>query len=281
MAEHFERSKLSPKGFFVHVDDRDITLPDGSAVENGLIFRNTFHLNDLSSADLFVPCGGRPEAVHINNVKKLFDIRGNPRFKWIVEGANLFFTQTARLELEKSGVVIIKDASANKGGVTSSSFEVLAALALTDELYQQHMQVLKGQIPAFYERYIHDVQDLIAKYANAEFDCLWREHEKTGTMFSKLSDDVSVKINDLNDALQKSALWNNTIVRTKVLLEAFPKSLVELIGLDEIMKHVPQSYLKAVFGARLASSFVYKYGINPPEFAFMDFIESYIRVEEA
>jgi NAD-specific glutamate dehydrogenase len=38
-----------------------------------------------------------------------------PNFKYIVEGANLFITQIARLRLEKAGVVVFKDASANKG----------------------------------------------------------------------------------------------------------------------------------------------------------------------
>jgi len=36
------------------------------------------------------------------------------RFRIIVEGANLFFTQEARLQLEEAGVVLYKDASANK-----------------------------------------------------------------------------------------------------------------------------------------------------------------------
>lgn len=56
-------------------------------------------------------------------------------------GANLFFTQEARLILEKQGVVIIKDASANKGGVTSSSLEVFAALSLNDSEFEEHMSV--------------------------------------------------------------------------------------------------------------------------------------------
>src|SRR5258708_5266776 len=82
-------------------------------------FRNSFHLHPLSSAELFVPCGGRPEAVNASNVESLFFRKengelGKPRFQYIVEGANLFFTQEARLFLEKNGVIIIKDASANK-----------------------------------------------------------------------------------------------------------------------------------------------------------------------
>jgi Glutamate/Leucine/Phenylalanine/Valine dehydrogenase len=57
----------------------------------------------------------RPEAVNISNVAGLVDSEGKPHFKYIVEGANLFFTQQARLYLEKRKVVLFKDSSANKG----------------------------------------------------------------------------------------------------------------------------------------------------------------------
>ena len=54
----------------------------------------------------------------MSNVSTLIDKETKrPRFKVIVEGANLFFTQEARLFLEKHGVIIFKDASANKGGI--------------------------------------------------------------------------------------------------------------------------------------------------------------------
>jgi glutamate dehydrogenase len=83
MVREFDRSKLSAfdvasgngGGFFVDVNDREVTLPDGTVVDNGLNFRNEFHLNPLSSATLFVPCGGRPEAVNISNVDKFFHHR--------------------------------------------------------------------------------------------------------------------------------------------------------------------------------------------------------------
>lgn len=86
----------------------------GFVIENGLKFRNEFHLDRLAAADLFVPCGGRPEAVDLSNVTMLLKEDGTSRYKWIVEGANLFFTQEARLRLEKAGATIFKDASANK-----------------------------------------------------------------------------------------------------------------------------------------------------------------------
>lgn len=45
----------------------------------------------------------------------LIDAEGKPHFKYIVEGANLFLTQQARLHLEKRKVILFKDSSANKG----------------------------------------------------------------------------------------------------------------------------------------------------------------------
>lgn len=65
-----------------------------------------------------------------------------PRFKYIVEGANLFFTDGARQVLEDAGVILFKDASTNKGGVTSSSYEVLAAMTMTDDEFLKRMTVL-------------------------------------------------------------------------------------------------------------------------------------------
>lgn len=93
--QEFDPKRLSSGGFKVLITDANVTLPDGTVVESGLAFRNEFHLNPLSSADLFVPCGGRPESVNLTNVGKLFDSKGAPRFKTIVEGANLFFTQVS------------------------------------------------------------------------------------------------------------------------------------------------------------------------------------------
>jgi hypothetical protein len=58
---------------------------------------------------------GSPEAVNVSNMAALIDAEGKPHFKYIVEGANLFLTQQARLYLEKRKVILFKDSSANKG----------------------------------------------------------------------------------------------------------------------------------------------------------------------
>lgn len=280
MISAFDVSKLSSKGFRVLVDETDVKLPNGDVVEDGASFRNGFHLNPLAAADLFVPCGGRPESINVNNVTKLVDREGHARFKYIVEGANLFITQEARLRLEKAGAIIIKDATANKGGVTSSSLEVLAALAFghDDAGFQADMQVLKdaksGQVvtPEFYSAYVKQVQAIIEENARMEFECIWREHKRTKSSRSLISDELSFAIVRLNAELQQTTLWDNLPLRKLVLLETLPKLLVEKMGLETLVKRVPENYMRAIFGSYLASRFVYKYGTQPSQFAFFEFM---------
>jgi NAD-specific glutamate dehydrogenase len=75
-----------------------------------------FIYNFVTQLFLFLFIYFRPEAVNISNMAALIDADGKPHFKYIVEGANLFLTQQARLHLEKRKVILFKDSSANKGG---------------------------------------------------------------------------------------------------------------------------------------------------------------------
>ena len=274
--ENFNKSKLGTGGFLVTVNDSNVVLPNGEKVESGVQFRNDFHLHPLAAADLFVPCGGRPESININNVNSVID-NGKPRFKVIVEGANLFITQDARMILEDAGVVLYKDASANKGGVTSSSLEVLAALSLPDDVFAKNMAVLNGQIPEFYTQYVQEIKDRIANDAYAEFDCIWREHQRTGVRRFLLTDRVSNKINTLNDFIAASNLWDNKVLRRVVLAEAIPRKLQDLVGLDKLLEQTPEAYIRAIFSAYLASRYVYRFGIDANEFAFFDFMSTYTK----
>lgn len=198
-----------------------------------------------------------------------------PRFKYIVEGANLFFTQEARIRLEAAGVIIFKDASANKGGVTSSSLEVLAALAFTDDEFSQNMQVVGGIVPAFYQEYVKAVWATIERNAQLEFECLWREHERFPEKPSSvLSDELSLAIVRLNEELQHSStLFDNEKLRLLVLSEALPQLLQERLGLEElVLKRLPENYVRACFGSYLASRFIYQYGTQPSQFSFFEFM---------
>jgi len=212
--------------------------------------------------------------INLGNVSKFLDKEGKPKFKIIVEGANLFLTQDARLVLENAGVVLYKDASANKGGVTSSSLEVLAALVMTDKDHEEHMQVKDPtNVPPFYNEYVQDIQRIIEHNADLEFDCIWREHVRTGMPRCVLTDKVSDKINSLNDAISQSQLYDvNIALRSMVMSRAVPKKLQELVGIEEIIKRLPDTYGRAIFGAWLAANFIYKNGLAASEFAFFEFI---------
>lgn len=242
MISEFNVSKLSSDGYRVLIDEMNITLPSGETVNNGMIFRNTFHLRGGKQFDIFVPCGGRPESIDLNTVNKLI-LDGKSTIPYIVEGANLFITQDAKLRLEKAGCILYKDASANKGGVTSSSLEVLASLSFDDQGFVENMCIRDdGTAPPFYTAYVKSVQETIKTNAALEFEAIWREHQRTGIARSTLSDTLSIAITKLDEELQKSELWKNTDLRKSVLEDALPQMLLEKIGLDTIIQRVSRSF---------------------------------------
>ncbi|KAJ9142037.1 NAD-specific glutamate dehydrogenase [Coniochaeta hoffmannii] len=272
MISQFDTSKLSKDGYRVLCEDTNVTLPSGELIYNGTAFRNTFHLRNTGLTDMFVPCGGRPESIDLMSVNKIIK-DGKSTIPYIVEGANLFITQDAKLKLEAAGCILFKDASANKGGVTSSSLEVLASLSFDDESFVEHMCVdARGNAPEFYKQYVKAVQEKICENARLEFEAIWRENQQTGTPRSVLSDTISNAITKLDQELQHSELWQDEKIRRSVLADALPNLLIEKIGLDTIIQRVPDSYLRAIFGSYLASRFVYEYGSSPSQFAFYDFM---------
>ncbi len=275
MVEKFDQTRLSRNGFLVLINDKDKTLPDGTKVANGLEFRNYFHLNPMIKADLFVPCGGRPNSINIQNWKELLDANGVPRFKIIVEGANLFLSQPARLALSKKGVIIIKDASANKGGVTSSSLEVLASLAMTDEEYETNMCVKNGQVPGFRQAYVQDVLTKIRENARLEFEVLWNEYKRTNTSLAILSDQLSDKINKIADSVHKSDLCKDPSILRTVVEEHCPPTLIKKFGIETILKRVPVNYLQAIVSSWIGSHFIYEYGLVTDEIHFYQFLHRF------
>lgn len=273
MISEFDATKLSPQGYRVLIDEKNITLPDGERVANGMVFRNTFHARPGHFYDLFVPCGGRPESINLETCGSLIR-EGKSTIPYMVEGANLFITQDAKLRLEKGGTILYKDASANKGGVTSSSLEVLASLSFDDQSFIENMCVAPdGTVPEFYKQYVAEVQATIQRNARLEFEAIWREHERTGRARSILSDELSWAITKLDEELQHyEELWGNIALRTSVLKEALPQTLQAKIGLEKILENVPDKYLRAIFGSYLSSRFVYEMGPMPSQFAFFEFM---------
>lgn len=255
MISDFDVKKLSPEGYRVLVEETSITLPSGEVVNNGMTFRNTFHLRGGKEYDLFVPCGGRPESIDLSTVHKLI-VDGKSTIPYIVEGANLFITQDAKLRLEKAGCILYKDASANKGGVTSSSLEVLASLSFDDKGFIENMCIREdGTAPPFYDAYVKEVQETIKRNAALEFEAIWREHQQTGIARSTLSDTLSVAITKLDEELQNTELWRNIELRNAVLQDALPGLLLEKIGLPTIVERVSDIVSLCCPRSLLTSSF--------------------------
>jgi len=262
MVSHFDKEKLGKGGYKVMVEDVDIKLPSGEIIPDGVSFRDTFHLRVTS--DIFVPCGGRPESINMNNVRKLFGADGKPHFKYIVEGANLFITQEARLFLENHRVVLFKDASANKGGVTSSSLEVLAGLALDDTEYDSLMCFQNDTATDYYRSYVEDIKNIIIANAASEFAAIEKAHIATKKSRTLLSDDLSTAIVELRAELENTDLLGDKRARYSVFTKLLPKTLIEKVGVETIIQRLPESYQRSMFAAYVASRFIYTYGLGTP-----------------
>lgn len=260
MIKNYDQSLLSNEGFLVLVDDIEKHLPNGDIISNGTHFRNNFHLTlqeYFEKIDLFVPCGGRPASVDLDTVCKLITKEGTSFFKYIVEGANLFITQNAKIELEKKGAILFKDASANKGGVTSSSLEVLSSLVLDDESF---INSFKQGLP-LYDDYVKHVQKTIKSNAEKEAIALLKYKEAKKITLSQSSDLLSNDINKLADMIAKSDdLWNDLALRTLILTQSIPPLLLEKAGndIDEVQRRLPESYSKSLFATAIATRYIYE-----------------------
>eukprot|EP00927_Polykrikos_kofoidii_P061006 TRINITY_DN558_c0_g1_i2.p1 TRINITY_DN558_c0_g1~~TRINITY_DN558_c0_g1_i2.p1 ORF type:complete len:1155 (-),score=229.39 TRINITY_DN558_c0_g1_i2:80-3544(-) len=280
--KHFDRASLGQGAFLVTVDEVDVTLPDGSKWRNGAELRDRFHLSSFATADLFVPCGGRPNSVNMDNVKHLFNTDGRPKFRFVVEGANLFFSDDARRVLEDAGVHLFKDASTNKGGVTSSSCEVFAALALSPEDHAKLMTYDPeggfSEPPEFYQRYVREILDIIRDNARSEFEAIWkatkdgdmRKAEATrvlSTQINKTTDSIATQLNLMSESERQMLLRG-------VLAQAVPPLILEHLGIDGICERVPKAYVFSIVACWIASRYVYKHGIDASEVSFFFFMQS-------
>lgn len=154
--------------------------------------------------------------------------------------------------------IIVADLLALSGGVTSSSLEVLAGLALSTEEYVDHMIFKDGKPSEFYQSYVRDIQEKIVENAAAEFICIWKEFARIGGSKPRtiISDELSSKLNDLQAELEASDLFNDVGSRTGVMKRAIPKTLVNKVGLDELLKRLPEPYQRALFSSWVSSHFV-------------------------
>lgn len=216
------------------------------------ILRTTVH---QTPADIFIPAGGRPRTLDETNIKEFLDPSGFPTARGIVEGANLYLTPKARRSLEKLGVLIIKDSSANKTGVICSSFEVLCGLALTDEQFITHRETL-----------IKEILERLKKCASQEAQLLLSTHKETHEFLTDISQQVSDRINQFTYELLdyfNHITWPDDPQNplTKCYLN-YCLPLMRSEFYNETLTQVPEGHKKAIVACNLAAQVVYQKGLS-------------------
>lgn len=251
------RTQIEPGTALCHKKEQGhLTKELLSPHETMHILRHTIH---KTTADVFIPAGGRPKTLQENNISDFLREGGKPTVKAIIEGANLYLTNEARKILEHLGVLILKDSSANKGGVICSSFEVLVNLCLT----QEEFLVEKAFI-------VEEILAVIAKKAQEEVQFLLAAHETSATPLTELSEELSQTINAWTDTiLYCLEEWNplkdpNSILINILLDYCLPTLRHKYV--DRILTKVPDIHKKAMIACHLAAHLVYhKQHKTPPK----------------
>jgi len=242
----FKREKLSK-------DAKAFVLP-ADTKENIKVRDNLYASVE---AEIFIPAGGRPYTVKENNWHRFLKNDGKPSSLAIVEGANIFFTPEARKKLVESGVVVIKDSSANKAGVICSSFEIIACLTLSP-----------AEFAAIKTTYVAQVIDILRVKADNEAKLLFRTWAKHGaeTNLVDLSYEVSKEINYAKDVVREhlNRLSDSELDSEKfafILHQHCPQILVEKHR-DRIVARLPRAHKIAIISAYMASHLIYKEGLG-------------------
>jgi len=169
-----------------------------------------------------------------------------------VEGANLFVTTNAHKVLYAAGgIVIVKDSSANKGGVITSLYVICAAMLLSGQEFVEH----KPHI-------VTEVLEKLRGLAKLEAELLFREGQNNGGLLPEISQVISNCINAATDALAL-ALYSLSEADREALLPLFrshlPKTIADLV-FDWVHERVPPQYIKNAIASTLAAKMVYKEG---------------------
>ncbi len=223
-----------------------------SGSEMNHIFRYNVH---QTVTDVFIPGGGRPRTLNASNYKEFLTPEGTPTSKIIIEAANLYLTAEARYALEEKGALIIKDSSANKGGVICSSCEVQIGLVLSDEEFiAQKPELMKDVLGFIYDK------------AYLEAQLMLRTRKETNLSMIDISDKISEKINsytyEILDYLTPLTLSKDPQdPNVRCLLKySLPKLSKEYQ--NRILDLIPESHKKAMIACYIASQLVYTKGTS-------------------
>lgn len=196
------------------------------------------------AADVFLPCGGRPSTINRDNVAEFLP-GARPTVRAVVEGANSFLTPEARETLEQAGVWVIKDASANKCGVITSSYEILSGLMLDEAEFA----VAKPEL-------VPEVMAILRRRADDEAAWLFYRFRTTGTPMTRLTEVLSCSINAKNRELRAFLEKHPEMVTDELVLDHLPPWFRK--NMPERVRRIPESYRRAIVSVELASRIIYR-----------------------
>ncbi len=264
--EDFDTERLHVGGYLIY---RQQTRKEGMSVlyrmlsmqQSGLveewISTDVFYkrFNSLAftvEADLFIPAGGRPETIDQSNVQHFLKSDGKPSSAVIIEGANSFITPDARATLQQHGVVIMRDASANKCGVISSSYEIIANLMFSD-----------AEFLACKEAYVADVMDILNHMAEQEAKAIMHRYKALdgAVTYTELSVQISQEINQhyarMFEFFQANPERCSLPDHQAALRAHMPAMIQNKPELHSRIDRLPAKVKYAILASKLASTMVY------------------------
>ncbi len=247
-----EESEYSQKTLCLRKKSGKVVKEWLSGNEMNALLRHNVH---QTITDIFIPCGGRPATLNINNYTDFLDSKNNPTSKAIIEGANLYLTPKARKALEELGVLIIRDSSANKGGVIASSFEILCGLILTDdEMKQYHSNIIEETLKILGQKSLEEARLML------------RAHKELGLPLTEISEKISNKINfytyQLLDYFENTELsLDGKDPLNRCFLSYCPAFLRDNFE-ERLLRDLPTIHKKSIIASFLAARVVYKMGLN-------------------
>lgn len=194
-------------------------------------------------ADIFLPCGGRPSTIDATNWDR-YQCHGKPSSRAIIEGANSFITPDARDKLQEAGVWIVKDASANKCGVITSSYEILSGLMLEASEFKKIKRKLVPQI-----------LEILRGRARREADWLYHQFKRTGVKMTDLTERLSREINAKNEEFADYLRHHHELISDALILVHLPPIFASMD--PAILQRVPEEYKVAIAAVELAGRVVY------------------------
>ncbi len=271
--DSFPPNKLNEGAFLLYSNERKRdglidrfkkVTRDNKGIQENWVSSDDFHAefeNLIFShyTDVFIPCGGRPETINDDNWEKLFAKDHNPTTKAIIEGANSFISPSAREKIQRKGIVILKDSSANKCGVICSSYEIIGGLLMSDKEFMDNKNA-----------YVKDVLSILEKRAVDEAKIIFQRYKqsKNALLYTDISNEISHEINDLtNQIFEYLVSHPESLSKSyykKVLLAHLPDFIQKRKKFRDRIKNLPFKYRAAIISTEIATRSIYSGGFDAP-----------------